>query len=108
MPGQRSPRLPAGSPELSDPPRSFTGMTTWGLTFDCAHPGAQAEFWALALGYVESPPPEGDASWQDWLVRMEVPEEEWDDGAYLCDPAGVGPTISFLKVPESKVAKNRL
>jgi hypothetical protein len=83
-------------------------MTTWGLTFDCAHPGAQAEFWALALGYVESPPPEGFASWRDWLVRMEVPEEEWDDGAYLCDPAGVGPTISFLKVPESKVAKNRL
>jgi len=75
---------------------------------DSAHPGELAKFWALALGYVEPPPPEGFESWPDWLVRMNVPEEEWDDGAYLHDPAGVGPTLSFMKVPESKVAKNRL
>ncbi len=83
-------------------------MTTWGLTVDSAHPGELAKFWALALGYVESPPPEGFESWPDWLVRMKVPEEEWDDGAYLHDPSGLGPTLSFMKVPESKVAKNRL
>jgi hypothetical protein len=83
-------------------------MTKWGLTVDCAHPGALAVFWALALGYRELPPPEGFASVGEWLESMGVPEEEWDDGAYLSDPAGVGPTISFLKVPEGKVVKNRL
>jgi hypothetical protein len=83
-------------------------MTKWGLTVDCAHPGVLAGFWVLALGYRVSPPPEGFGSWPEWLVRMDVPEEEWDDGAYLSDPAGVGPTLSFLKVPEGKVVKNRL
>jgi hypothetical protein len=83
-------------------------MTTWGLTIDCAHPGALAEFWVLALGYEHSPPPEGFASWSEWLESMGVPEEEWDDGAYLRDPSGAGPTLSLMKVPESKVAKNRL
>lgn len=82
--------------------------TEWSLTIDCAHPGRLAEFWALALGYVEPPPPEGFAGWEAWLTHYEVPEEEWDDGAYLSDPDGVGPTLSFLKVPEPKVAKNRL
>ena len=67
-----------------------------------------AKFWAEALGYVEKPPPEGFASWQAWFAEFGVPEEEWDDGAYLCDPDGVLPNISFLKVPEPKVAKNRL
>ena len=28
--------------------------------------------------------------------------------AYLADPAGVAPSLSFLKVPEPKVTKNRL
>jgi Glyoxalase-like domain len=31
-----------------------------------------------------------------------------DDGAWLCDPEGVGPRLSLLRVPEPKVAKNRL
>jgi hypothetical protein len=57
---------------------------------------------------VESPPPEGFATTNEWLASLGVPEEEWDDGAYLTDPAGVGPTLSFLKVPEGKVVKNRL
>ncbi|MEV0775329.1 VOC family protein [Streptomyces sp. NPDC050428] len=82
--------------------------TNWGLTIDCAHPAKLAEFWALALGYVEPPPPAGFASWEAWLTHYEVPEEEWDDGAYLADPDGVKPSMSFLKVPESKVVKNRL
>ncbi len=83
-------------------------MTKWGLTVDCAHPGALAEFWALALGYRQLPPPEGFGSWPEWLTSAGVPEAEWDDGAYLTDPAGTGPTVSFLKVPEGKVVKNRL
>lgn len=82
--------------------------TKWTLTIDCARPGKLAEFWALALGYTEPPPPTGFDSWESWLKDYEIPEEEWDDGAYLSDPDGVGPSISFLKVPEAKVVKNRL
>ncbi|MFJ8883453.1 VOC family protein [Streptomyces sp. NPDC102402] len=82
--------------------------TTWSLTIDCAHPNALAGFWALALGYVEKPPPTGFGSWEEWFAHHDVPEEEWDDGAYLSDPDGVGPDLSFLKVPEPRVGKNRL
>ncbi|EST32573.1 VOC family protein [Streptomyces niveus] len=82
--------------------------TKWTLTIDCAQPTKLAKFWALALGYVEPPPPAGFDSWETWLSDCQVPEEEWDDGAYLADPDGVGPSLSFLKVPESKVVKNRL
>lgn len=82
--------------------------TRWGLTLDCARPRELAGFWALALGYEPRPVPAGFASWDEWLARHGVPEEEWDDGAYLQDPTGAGPTLSLLKVPESKVVKNRL
>ncbi|MEU5658169.1 VOC family protein [Streptomyces sp. NPDC047737] len=82
--------------------------TLWSLTIDCAHPKALAAFWASALGYVEKPPPAGFADWQQWFAHHEVPEEEWDDGAYLCDPDGHGPNLSFMKVPEPKTVKNRL
>ena len=80
----------------------------WSMTFDCADPAVMAAFWGPALGYVEPPPPDGFPTWADWLTHHEVPPDEWDDGAYLADPAGVLPSISFLKVPEPKVAKNRL
>ncbi|XVV05620.1 VOC family protein [Actinosynnema sp. CA-248983] len=82
--------------------------TKWSVTFDCAHPAEVARFWARALGYVEPPPPSGFATWEEWLTHFGVPEEEWDDGAYLHDPDGDGPTLSFLKVPEGKVVKNRV
>jgi hypothetical protein len=80
----------------------------WSLTIDCAHPAKLAKFWALALGYVEKPPPAGFGSWEEWFAHYGVPEEEWDEGAYLADPDGIGPNLSFLQVPESKVVKNRL
>ena len=82
--------------------------TPWTITFDCADPARMAEFWKLALGYEDAPPPAGYASWHEWLVECQVPEDEWDDGATICDPSGVAPRISFLKVPEGKTAKNRL
>jgi hypothetical protein len=34
-------------------------VTRWSLAIDCAHPGRLAAFWAVALGYVEKPPPAG-------------------------------------------------
>jgi hypothetical protein len=82
--------------------------TRWSLTVDCTSPATVSAFWALALGYVEPPAPEGFASWSAWLRHHKVPEEEWDDGAYLVDPDGIGPKLSFMRVPEGKVVKNRL
>jgi hypothetical protein len=80
----------------------------WGVTFDCADAAKVARFWALALGYIEKPPPAGFESWEEWFARHHIPMEEWDEGAYLSDPDGHGPDLSFLQVPESKVVKNRV
>lgn len=81
---------------------------TFQVTFDCAKPAAIAGFWAEALGYRPAPPPNGFASWEEWFIKMEVPEEEWDEGAWINDPDGRGPTICFQQVPEGKRGKNRL
>lgn len=80
----------------------------WTMTVDCADARRVAAFWREALGYVEAPPPTGFATWEEWFGAFEVPEDEWDDGASIVDPEGVGPQITFLKVPEPKTAKNRL
>jgi hypothetical protein len=82
--------------------------TRWTVTIDCARPAELAGFWALALGYVVRPAPAGFGSWEEWFTHHGVPEEEWGEGAYLSDPDQEGPAISFLRVPEPKVAKNRL
>jgi catechol 2,3-dioxygenase-like lactoylglutathione lyase family enzyme len=64
--------------------------THWTLGCDAGDPQRLAQFWALALGYVAEP--------------------GYDDpnGASIVDPDGVGPAISFLRVPEPKTAKNRV
>jgi hypothetical protein len=82
--------------------------TSWGLTIDCAEPATLAAFWAEALGYEEAEPPDGYESWKAWFKDTGVPKKEWEDAAYLADPAGQGPTLSFLKVPEAKSIKNRV
>ena len=79
-------------------PRRFYGCssyaaevtTHWTIGGDAADPHALAEFWAFALGYVAEP------GYDD------------PDGASIIDPDGVGPAVSFLRVPEPKTAKNRL
>jgi hypothetical protein len=82
--------------------------TRWTITIDCTDPARVSRFWQLALRYVESPPPEGWDTWEDWFRHFGVPEEEWDDGASLCDPDEVLPNISLQKVPEPRTVKNRL
>lgn len=82
--------------------------TTFGITMDCADARAQARFWALALGCVEAPPPQGWSTWEAFLTDNGVPEEEWDDGASLRPTDGVGPGLGFLRVPEPKTVKNRM
>ncbi|WP_350280210.1 VOC family protein [Kribbella sp. HUAS MG21] len=84
-------------------------MTThWTLTVDCRDPALVARFWCTALGYTEADPPQGWDTWQAWLTELNVPEDEWNDGASISDPDGVLPSISFLKVPEPRTGKNRL
>lgn len=78
------------------------------ITFDAADPPAQAEFWALALGYVLQPPPPEFDSWEAFAVANNIPEENRGDFGAVCDPSGLGPRVLFLKVPESKTAKNRM
>ncbi len=78
------------------------------ITFDAGDPTALADFWAAALGYVVQPPPEGFASWDEWARSMEIPEENWNDARALVDPDGVGPRVFFQRVPEGKIAKNRV
>ena len=80
----------------------------WTVTIDCAHPARLAAFWNLALGYVDAPPPKGFASWPEYFAAVGIPPEECDDAAYIQDPGGHRPSISFLKVPEPKVVKNRV
>jgi hypothetical protein len=64
--------------------------TLWTLGCDAADPHRIAAFWAGALGYVAEP------GYDD------------PDGASIIDPEGVGPAISFLRVPEGKTAKNKM
>ncbi|MFI7545418.1 VOC family protein [Actinoplanes sp. NPDC049599] len=78
------------------------------LTFDCAGAVALAEFWKVALGYEDEPPPAPFRSREEWAASFGPPEPDEGDGAWLRDPAGVGPRLVFLEVPEPKVAKNRL
>jgi hypothetical protein len=59
-------------------------------TFDRHDPRAVAEFWATALAY-----------------EIEAPNEDAGE-VLLVDPTGVGPSLGFMKVPESKVNKNRV
>jgi hypothetical protein len=78
------------------------------VTFDCADPARVASFWAEALGYKLQDPPEGYASWPDFLTAIGVPEADWNKASAVVDPEGRGPRIYFQRVPESKVVKNRV
>ena len=78
------------------------------VTIDCANPDRLAHFWAGALHYVVQPPPEGFASWPEFLTSIGVPESEWDSRSACVDPDGKGPRLFFQKVPEGKGAKNRV
>ena len=78
------------------------------LVFDCADPRAQGAFWAAALGYRTPAPPEGFDDWDDWARAQGIPEEAWNDANAIEDPDGIGPRIFLQRVPEGKVAKNRM
>jgi hypothetical protein len=77
------------------------------IVIDCAHPDAQAKFWAEALGYILQPPPEGFASWEEFLTANNIPIDV-DSASAVVDPDGAGPRFYFQRVPEPKTAKNRM
>jgi hypothetical protein len=78
------------------------------VVMDCADPARQATFWAKALHYVRQAPPEGFDSWEAWARTQGVPEEHVNDFDAILDPDGQGPRFYFQRVPEPKVAKNRM
>ena len=92
----------------AQPSDSPVTSTRFQVVFDCADPAGQAAFWQEALHYISPPPPPPHETWEDYLRALGVPEDEWNTGNAVEDPDGVGPRLYFQKVPESKVAKNRM
>ena len=78
------------------------------VVIDCADPASQAAFWGEALHYQVPAPPAEFASWDDWARAQGIPEESWNDARAIEDPEGEGPRVFLQKVPEGKVAKNRM
>jgi hypothetical protein len=76
------------------------------IDIDCADPEALAAFWAEVLQYRVADPPAGFDSWgAASAADAREPGEGW---CRVIDPEGRGPSILFHRVPEAKVAKNRL
>ena len=61
------------------------------VTFDSADPDRLASFWATTLNYKKQDPPEGFASWEQFLSAQGIPESEWNSASAIVDPDGVGP-----------------
>ncbi|WP_405896907.1 VOC family protein [Streptomyces sp. NBC_00727] len=76
------------------------------VTFDCADPERVGRFWCEVLGYVAPGAPEGFDSWDAYNASL--PPESRNTWFAASDPTGAGPRMYFQRVPEGKVAKNRL
>lgn len=62
-------------------------------SIDCRDAHALSEWWKPVLGYTEDP---------------EDPNLPDHDECLIVDPAGDGPAVLFLQVPEPKTVKNRI
>ena len=83
----------------------MTPVKQFQVTFDCVEPEFVARFWCDVLGYVV-PPPEGFVTWDDFDRSLPLEEQ---GSAFACiDPTGTGPRLFFQRVPEGKIAKNRV
>ena len=67
-------------------------LRRFGLDIDCADPASLARFWAEALGY----------------AAPDAPQDEHNAWAVLEPPEPGLPDVFFQRVPEGKVAKNRV
>jgi catechol 2,3-dioxygenase-like lactoylglutathione lyase family enzyme len=75
------------------------------ITFDCADPTALATFWADVFGY---PRPEWPEDMKAELLAGGLTEDDLASRSAVDDPTGEGPRFFFHRVPEGKVAKNRM
>ena len=78
------------------------------VVFDCADPARLAAFWIEALHYLVPAPPSGYTTWDEWAAAQGIPEANWNDARAIEDPDRIGPRVFFQRVPEGKVAKNRM
>ena len=78
------------------------------ISFDCHDADRLADFWALALDYILQPPPEGFDGWPAFLEANGIPLPEQGAVNAIVDPDGIKPRVLFQRVPEGKVAKNRV
>lgn len=79
------------------------------VTFDSHDPGAQALFWAEALGYRLQPPPGGFETWDAALDAWGVaPADRNSRSAAVPCEGDSGPRVFFQRVPEAKSVKNRV
>jgi len=74
------------------------------VTFDCANPIELAVFWAEVLHY---PPPDVEG-FQNHLRADGVSEDKLEDWCIIGHPDAAEPRLFFQRVPEPKVAKNRV
>ena len=75
------------------------------ITFDCSDPTALSHFWSDVLGYPRS---EWPAQMKADMLAGGLTEEDLALKSVAQDPTGVGQRLFFQKVPEGKVAKNRM
>jgi len=74
------------------------------ITFDCVDPDSLAAFWAAVLGY-----PAPDLAGRDEHLRsIGIPESDLGNWCRIDDPEERRPRLFFQRVPEGKVAKNRV
>ncbi|WP_067657857.1 VOC family protein [Nocardia harenae] len=86
------------------------------ITVDAHDPRGLSLFWRDVLGYVIPGPPGVEladgadplAAWDEFLAKLGVPEEQRNSNSAVEDPEGAGPRVFFQRVPEDKVAKNRV
>lgn len=78
------------------------------IVIDAAHPRSLGQFWCEVLGYIEQPPPPGFDTWEDLLDARGVDRSDPDRAYAIVEPDGAGPRVFFQKVPEAKIAKNRV
>jgi hypothetical protein len=84
------------------------------VTFDATDPHELAQWWAELLGYVVEDfhdavsglLADGVVGEADVLRRQD--RLAFADGAAARDPTGKGPRLYFQRVPEAKLAKNRV
>jgi len=67
-------------------------------------PDRLARFYAEAHHYKLQDPPEGNETWERWLV----PEAEWNSASAIVDPSAKGPRIYFQQMDTPKLGKNGL